>query len=107
MFEVLQYQRDDGRQPFIEWLQSIRDKQAQARVRIRVQRLKEGLFGDCESVGQGVLELRDHHGAGSGIYLGRHGLKLVILLCGGTKRTQPNDIKAAQEYWSDWKRRHA
>ena len=64
-----------------------------------------GLFGDCEPVGDGVLELREHTGAGYRVYFGRHGRLVVILLCGGTKKTQAGDIKEARELWADWKRR--
>lgn len=107
MFEVLRYQTSDGRELFTEWLQSIRDKRAQAKVRVRLRRLEAGTFGDCEPVGDGVLELREHLGAGYRVYFGRHGRTVVILLCGGTKKTQTNDIKAAKGYWADWKRRQA
>lgn len=86
---------------------SLRDKQAQAKVRVRLRHLEAGMFGDCESVGDGVLELREHLGAGYRVYFGRHGQTIVILLCGGTKKTQATDIKAAKEYWADWKRRQA
>lgn len=105
MFEVLRYQTEDGMQPFTEWLESIQDKATQARLRVRVRRLEAGLFGDCESVGEGVLELREHHAAGYRIYFGRHGRTIVILLTGGMKRTQSGDIEVAKSYWADWKRR--
>jgi putative addiction module killer protein len=107
VFEVFRYQASDGREPFTEWLQSIRDKQAQAKVRVRLRRLEAGIFGDCEPVGDGVLELREHLGAGYRVYFGRHGRTIVILLCGGTKKTQPGDIRTAREYWADWKRRQS
>ncbi len=64
-----------------------------------------GLFGDCEPVGDGVLELKDHGGPGFRIYFGRSGATVVILLCGGTKRTQASDIRLARAFWADWKRR--
>jgi putative addiction module killer protein len=105
MIEVFRYQTDDGKEPVTEWLLSLRDKQAQAKVRLRLKRLEAGIFGDCESVGDGVLELREHLGAGYRVYFGRHGQAVVILLCGGAKKTQAADIKAAKAYWSDWKRR--
>jgi putative addiction module killer protein len=105
MIEVFRYQTDDGREPVTEWLLSLRDKQAQAKVRLRLKRLEAGIFGDCEAVGEGVLELREHLGAGYRVYFGRHGRTIVILLCGGTKKSQAADIKAAKEYWADWKRR--
>ena len=65
-----------------------------------------GIFGDIKPVGEGVLELREDIGPGYHVYLARHGATLVILLCGGDKRTQDADIKRAKEYWSDWKRRN-
>jgi putative addiction module killer protein len=65
----------------------MRDKQAQAKVRVRLKRLEAGIFGDCESVGDRVLEPREHLGAGYRVYLGRHGKAIVILLCGGSKKT--------------------
>lgn len=105
MFELLRFQAGDGKEPFTDWLNSIRDRQAQARIRVRLRRLEAGLFGDCDSVGEGVLELREHQGAGWRVYFGRHGRSIVILLCGGTKRTQARDIKTAKVYWAEWKRR--
>ena len=105
MIEVFRYQSDDGTEPVTDWLQSLRDKQAQAKIRVRLKRLEAGIFGDCEPVGDGVLELREHLGAGYRVYFGRHGQRIVILLCGGTKKTQSTDIKTAKAYWADWKRR--
>jgi putative addiction module killer protein len=107
VLELLRYQAADGHVPFTQWLGSIRDKQAQAKVRVRLRRLEAGLFGDCEPVGEGVLEMREHVGAGYRVYFGRHGRFIVILLCGGTKKTQSSDVKAAKEFWADWKRRQA
>ena len=90
-----------------DWLVSLRDKQAQAKLRIRLKRLEAGLFGDCEPVGDGVFELREHLGAGYRVYFGRHGHTVVILLCAGSKKMQTADIRAAKAYWADWKRRQA
>jgi putative addiction module killer protein len=107
MIEVFRYQRDDGREPFTEWLNAVRDKVAQARIRVRLRQVQAGNFGDCEPVGEGVMELRVHVGAGYRVYLGRYGKTVVLLLCGGDKRSQPADIKHAKELWSEWKRRQA
>ncbi len=107
MIEVFRYQSISGEEPVTDWLHSLRDKQAQAKVRIRLKRLEAGIFGDCEPVGEGVMELREHLGAGYRVYFGRHGQSIVILLCGGSKKTQSSDIRKAREYWSDWKRRQA
>lgn len=105
MIEVFRYQTVNGEEPVTDWLLSLRDRQVQAKMRIRLKRLEVGAFGDCEPVGEGVLELREHGGAGYRIYFGRHGQTIVILLCGGSKKTQVADIKAAKTYWADWKRR--
>jgi len=105
MIELFRYQRDDGREPFTEWLDTVRDKVAQARIRIRLRQVQAGNFGDCEPVGEGVTELRIHVGAGYRAYIGRHGKSVVILLCGGDKRSQPADIKQAKALWMEWKRR--
>ncbi len=107
MIEVFRYQTASGQEPVTEWLRSLRDKQAQAKVRMRLKRIEAGSFGDCEPVGDGVLELREHLGAGYRVYFGRHGQSIVILLCGGSKKTQATDIKTAKDYWADWKRRQA
>ena len=107
MIELLRYQREDGRIPFTEWLQGVRDKEAQARIRVRLRHVQAGNFGDSEPVGEGVIELRVHVGAGYRVYCGRHGKLVVVLLSGGDKSTQASDIKRAKELWSDWKRRQA
>ena len=107
MIEVFRYQMANGHEPVTEWLQWLRDKRAQAKVRIRLKRIEAGNFGDCEPVGDGILELREHLGAGYRVYLGRHGQSIVILLSGGSKKTQATDIKTARDYWADWKRRQA
>jgi len=107
MIEVLRYQRDDGIEPFTEWLNAVRDKVAQARIRVRLRQVQAGNFGDCEPVGEGVVELRVHVGAGYRVYCGRHGKAVVLLLCGGDKSSQAADIKRAKELWSEWKRRQA
>jgi putative addiction module killer protein len=105
MIELLRYQRDDGRELFTEWLDTMRDKVAQARIRIRLRQIQAGNFGDCEPVGEGVMELRIHVGAGYRAYFGRHGKSVVILLCGGYKRSQSTDIRQAKTLWAEWKRR--
>ncbi|WP_256078547.1 type II toxin-antitoxin system RelE/ParE family toxin [Massilia sp. YIM B04103] len=105
MLKLLRYRRNDGREPFTEWLSSLRDKVAQARIRIRLRQLETGNFGDTASVGEGVMELRIHLGAGYRVYFAQHGKAIVILLCGGDKSSQSTDIRRAKEYWLDWKGR--
>lgn len=105
MLVVLRYQAADGSEPFSDWLRSIGDKSVQARIRLRLQRTALGNFGDCTSVGEGVRELRIHDGPGYRIYFGMRGNSLVLLLCGGTKKNQSDDIRRARSYWHDWKQR--
>lgn len=69
---------------------------------MRLKRLEAGNFGDCEPVGAGVQALREHLGADYRVYFGRHGKTVVILLCAGSKRVQPADIKAAKAYFSKY-----
>lgn len=107
MIEIFRYQRANGEEPFTEWLQSVRDKVAQARIRIRLRQVEAGNMGDCEPVGEGVTELRVHVGAGYRVYCGQHGKTMVVLLCGGNKGSQAADIKRAKAYWTDWKRRQS
>ncbi|HQS00053.1 MULTISPECIES: type II toxin-antitoxin system RelE/ParE family toxin [Comamonadaceae] len=106
MIKVRRYQRVDGAVPLTDWLADLRDARARAKLEIRFRRVSLGIFGDIKPVGEGVLELREDIGPGYRVYIGRHGAALVILLCGGDKRSQDADIQRAKEYWLDWKRRN-
>lgn len=103
--ELREYLTEAGHNPFREWLHSLRDQQARARIRVRLNRVRLGNLGDCKPVGDGVLELRVDFGPGYRVYLGQAGEVLVILLCGGDKRTQTRDITTAKGYWKAYKRR--
>ncbi len=104
-YEILHYLTVAGVDPFLEWFKALRDRQAQARVQARVDRVERGLFGDCEPVGEGVSELRIDWGPGYRVYFARAGSKVVLLLLGGDKRKQQADIKQAKEYWRDYQER--
>ena len=80
---------------FTEWFQRLRDRQARARIQARIDRAELGNFGDCEPVDHGVSEMRIHYGPGYRVYFARRGEMLVILLAGGTKKTQSKDIATA------------
>lgn len=82
---------------FAEWFANLRDRQARARIDVRIRRLSLGNPGDVEPVGEGVSELRIDYGPGYRIYFVRRGAALVIVLAGGDKRTQDRDIKRAIE----------
>lgn len=103
--KLYRYQRKDGRVPFSDWLNGIRDKRAQARVRIRLQRLAAGNLGDMKPVGGGVSELRMHFGPGFRVYVAQQGSSWILLLCGGDKSSQRKDIETARSYLQDWKER--
>ena len=107
MTTIYRYQTESGREPVTIWLERLRDKTASAAIRVRLRRLEVGNFGDCKSVGEGVAELRIDVGAGYRAYYARHGREVVILLCGGDKRTQDSDIQTAKKYWAEFKRRNA
>jgi len=104
--EVREYQTEDGRKPFQEWLRDLRDREARVRIRVRLDRILLGNLGDAKSVGGGVSELRISYGPGYRIYFGRDGNRIVILLCGGDKRTQRQNIEDAHLFWADYKRRN-
>jgi len=104
-FDLYYYQTQARRIPYREWLDTVRDGVAYAAIQARTDRLRRGLFGDCESVGEGVWELRIDTGPGYRVYYARSGKQVVLLLCGGDKRKQSADIKRAKEYWSDYEKR--
>ncbi len=81
---------------FSDWLGSLRDRRARARILDRLKRASSGNFGDHKSVKDGVFELRVDAGPGYRVYYFRRGNQLVILLCGGDKRTQKADIAQAK-----------
>ena len=98
------YLTEDGKSPFMEWLHSLDDVKARAKIRVRLDRVRLGNFGDCRGVGDGIQELRIHFGPGYRVYFGQAGQTLVILLCGGDKSSQMKDIELAKHYWNDYRR---
>jgi putative addiction module killer protein len=102
--EIRNYLTEDGRSPFEEWLDALRDTRAIDKIEKRLKRVALGNFGDYRSVGEGVYELRIDYGPGYRVYFGQVGSTIVLLLCGGDKSTQEQDILRAKEYWRDYER---
>jgi putative addiction module killer protein len=100
--EIQRYITPEGKVPFSEWFYSLRDTKAQARITARLERVELGNLGDYRSVGGGVWELRIDYGPGYRIYFGQIGSTIVLLLCGGDKSTQAQDIHKAIEYWTNY-----
>jgi len=102
---TIQYYRTlAGRYPFREWFDAL-DEAVQEIIDARLVRVRRGLFGDAKPVGGGVFELIFHVGPGYRVYGARDGKTVVILLQGGHKKRQSDDIKTAWEYWADYLRR--
>ena len=100
--EVIIFSREDGKEPFSDWLKSLKEANIRQRILARLRRLEQGNYGDCEPVGQGVSELRFFFGPGYRVYFGETDGCIVVLLCGGDKKTQKKDIKQAQIYWQEF-----
>jgi len=81
---------------FIRWHKKLRDRQAAARINARIDRFAEGNPGDVKSAGKGVSEMRIDYGPGYRVYFKNTGREIIILLCGGDKRTQDSDIAEAR-----------
>jgi putative addiction module killer protein len=104
MVAIREYLSDQGRSPFGKWFEEL-DAQAAARVTTALVRIGQGNFSNVKGVGSGVFEFRLDFGPGYRLYFGKDGETLVILLAGGTKRRQQQDIADAQARWEDYKRR--
>ena len=103
---IVAYTDAHGVCPLKGWMARLRDKTALAKIDRQIARMRLGLRGDIRPVGEGISELRIHYGPGYRVYYGKRGERICILLCGGDKSTQPQDIKKAKAYWKDYKRRN-
>ena len=99
------YKKDDGTTPFREWLESLRDVNGRARIRVRLDRARLGNLGDHKHLGNGVWELRLDCGPGYRVYFAKEEGQLILLLVGGDKDTQSRDIAQAEGYLQDHRRR--
>ena len=103
--EIREYVSRDGKAIFTEWWRKLRDPQARDRIHIHIDRLTLGNTGDSKSLGNGIHELRIHYGPGYRVYYGKTGKRIILLLCGGNKASQQQDVKRAKHYWEDYRRR--
>jgi putative addiction module killer protein len=103
--ELRTYETADGKCPFDEWLDGLKDRTTRARIASRLNRVALGNLGDVKSVGDGVSELRLVFGSGYRIYFTQDGDKIILLLCGGDKGSQVGDIRTAKAYLEDYKSR--
>ena len=101
-FEIRRYRTAAGDEPFTEWLGALTDRQAVARVLVRLERLELGNAGDAHYLRDGVSELRIDWGPGYRIYFGREQGSIVVLLCGGDKRRQAADVERAVRLWHEY-----
>jgi putative addiction module killer protein len=81
---------------FTAWIDDLKDETVRGVIVARIKRLERRLMGDVAPVGDGVSELRIHFGAGWRLYFTQRGSQLIVLLVGGSKRTQKRDIKRAR-----------
>jgi putative addiction module killer protein len=98
---LIVYQDADENEPFTNWLNSLRDVQGRKRISIRLRRLEQGNYGDCDPIGEGLSELRKFFGSGYCVYFGEEDDNIVLLLCGSDKSSQTKDIEAVKAYWKE------
>jgi putative addiction module killer protein len=106
MYRILHYLDVRGKDPYQEWLDALRDRQAKFAVIRRVARLEAGLAGNHKSLRGGIQELRVDIGAGYRIYYAFVDKTIILLTCGGNKQSQDQDISSAIEMLRDWKTRN-
>ena len=99
--EIRIYEDEEGRAPFSEWMDR-QEAPLYSRVMARLERVELGNLGDHRGVGDGVFELKIDFGPGYRVYFGLDGSELVVLLIGGTKKTQRRDIETAKQYWRNY-----
>jgi putative addiction module killer protein len=100
--EIRILERQDGSMPFSDWMESIEHLPAYGVIMTKLDRMAEGNLTSCHSVGKGVSELVIDFGPGWRVYFGYLGEETIVLLWGGTKKTQQGDIALAHGYWEEF-----
>lgn len=104
MIRITQYIDANGSSPFEKWFMGL-NSIAAAKITKSIYKLEQGNFSNVEGVGSGVFEYKLDFGPGYRIYFGKEGEQIIILVYGGTKKKQSQDIYKAIEYWQDYKKR--
>lgn len=102
-YKIWMYKTDSGKEPFVVWLESIKDPTMRRRIMLRVDRMIDGNFGDTKNLGDDLFEARLFFGPGYRIYYTIENDILVILFSGGDKSSQPDDIEKAKLYLKEYK----
>jgi putative addiction module killer protein len=106
MIKTITYKTDSGKEPLTEWLDDL-DSTNRSIINTRIARLRLGNFQNCKPLKgskSGVYEVVIDYGPGYRIYYGKQSLAIIILLVGGTKRTQRRDIEKAEQYWAAYRK---
>lgn len=104
--EIEYYKTEKGIAPFKEWLETLRDVNGRAKIRVRLDRVRLGNFGDHKHLDEGVWELRIDYGPGYRVYFAKEENRIILLLAGGDKDSQKRGITQATSYLQDHRRRH-
>jgi putative addiction module killer protein len=104
-YQIEYYQAQSGRSPFKQWLLSL-DKRDRFWLANRIDRMAAGNLGDHRHLERGLYEARFHFGPGYRAYLGIHQGQVILLIGGGDKATQVEDIFKALEHWAQYKESH-
>ncbi len=89
---------------FLTWIDGLKDQKGRARILSRIVAAEGGNFGDCGPIGGGVSEMRIHYGPGYRVYFAQEGVHIYLLIAGGDKGSQKQDIKQATALWNDLKK---
>jgi putative addiction module killer protein len=101
--QLVFYADENGTEPFQLWLDDLRDDRNRRRILSRLTRVQQGNYGDVEPIGEGLSELRFFFGSGYRVYFGEEADNIVVILCGGDKDSQSQDIENAKAYWQEYK----
>lgn len=101
--QIKYYKDSRGNSPFLDWLENLADTMGRAKIKVHIDRLARGNFGNCRSLGNGLHKLKINFGPGYRVYFGLMGQEIVLILCRGSKQGQNRDIEKAKEYWASLK----